>query len=207
MPGCKKIMGPSRPLQKGLTVDATQAVEDLIAEHAIQAKLAQYCQGVDRKQYDLVRGCYHDDATDSHGPYDGDVEGFIGFLQARHAHIGSSMHVIGTTSVVFSDDRRRARSEAYCMTYQHLLPGGDDPFAGESDAGTDAGSWVTIACRYVDVFENRPGVGWKIWRRTVVHEWTKQEPAVGYVPLPADWPQFRRDDTDLVFGSLGQLAA
>jgi hypothetical protein len=186
-------------------VDVTRALEDLTAEHAIRAKLAQYCQGVDRKQYDLVRDCYHEDATDSHGPYDGDVEGFIGFLHERHAHIGSSMHVIGTTSVVFSEDRRRARSEAYCMTYQHLLPGGDDPFAADADAG--AGSWITIACRYVDVFEDRPGAGWKIWRRTVVHEWTKVEDATGYVPLNPDWPQFRRDRTDPVFSSLDRLSA
>jgi hypothetical protein len=185
-------------------VDATQALEDLTAEHAIRATLAQYCQGVDRKQYDLVRDCYHDDATDSHGPYDGDVEGFVNFLERRHAHIGSSMHVIGTTSVVFSEDRRRARSEAYCMTYQHLLPGGDDPFGGDSGGG---GSWVTIACRYVDVFENRPGVGWKIWRRTVVHEWTKVEDTAAYIDLDPSWPQFHRDHSDLVFTSLDALSA
>ena len=130
-------------------MDDTHALEDLLAERAIRDKLAQYCQGVDRKQYDLVRDCYHDDATDSHGPYDGDAEGFIGFLKERHAHIGSSMHVIGTISVVFSADRRRARSEAYCLTYQHLLPGGDDPFAGDGDSadGGGGGSWITISIR------------------------------------------------------------
>jgi len=186
-------------------VDVTQALEDLTAEHAIRAKLAQYCQGVDRKQYELVSDCYHDDATDSHGPYDGDVEGFIDFLKDRHAHIGSSMHVIGTTSVVLSEDRRRARSESYCITYQHLLPGGDDPFAGNGDAG--AGSWITIACRYVDIFEHRAGAGWKIWRRTVVHEWTKLEDSADYVPLNPGWPQFRHDTTDLVFSSLDELSA
>jgi hypothetical protein len=188
-------------------VDATHALQDLTAEYAIRAKLAQYCQGVDRKQYELVSDCYHDDATDSHGPYDGDVPGFVAFLKARHAHIGSSMHVIGTISVVFSDDRRRARSEAYCMTYQHLLPGGDDPFAGDGSGGGDGGAWVTIACRYVDVFEDRPGVGWKIWRRTVVHEWTKVENTDGYVPIDPSWPQFQRDRTDRVFTSLDALSA
>ena len=109
--------------------------------------------------------------------------GLIGFLKNRHAHIGSSMHVIGTTSVVLSEDRRRARSEAYCVTYQHLLPGGDDPFAGNGAGG--ARSWVTIACRYVDIFEHRPGAGSKIWRRTVAaaRSRTKHENSADYVPL------------------------
>ena len=30
-----------------------------------------------RRDMDMVRSCYHPDATDAHGHYNGDVEGFI----------------------------------------------------------------------------------------------------------------------------------
>lgn len=181
-------------------MDVTQDLQDLLAERAIYAKLAQYCRGVDRKQWDLVEDCYHEDAVDSHGAYEGDVKGFIEFLQNRHAHVGSSMHVLGTTTITFADDRRRARSESYCIAYQNPLPGGDDPFAGAGD--DQAGAWVSIGVRYVDTFELRESTGWKILRRTVVYEWVRQEDAANYTPLDPDWVAFRRDESDSVFSPL-----
>ncbi|QEC46760.1 nuclear transport factor 2 family protein [Baekduia soli] len=183
-------------------MDVSQDLQDLLAERAIRAKLAQYCQGVDRKQWDLVRDCFHDDAIDSHGAYVGDRDGFLAFVQARHEHIGSSMHDLGTTTVTFSEDRRRARSEAYCMTYQNILGGADDPFAGSGGGST----WLTLGCRYVDTFEFRDGPGWRILRRTVVFEWIRTEDASSYQPLDPSWALFRRDDSDLVFSSLTDLS-
>jgi hypothetical protein len=37
----------------------------------------RYCRGIDRMDFDLVRSCYHPDAIDRHGAYEGGVEGFI----------------------------------------------------------------------------------------------------------------------------------
>jgi len=183
-------------------MDVNRALEELVAERAIHRVLTQYCRGLDRKDWDMVAGVYHEGATDDHGPYSGPWEGFLDFLKERHKNVGSSMHVLGSVTVDFSADLKRAASEAYCLAYQHILPSATDPFAG--DAG-DAGAWVTIGCRYADVLEDREGVGWRIADRTVVHEWTRYEDPARYMDLPADWPQFQRDPSDPIFSALAKI--
>jgi hypothetical protein len=170
------------------------------AESQIRDVLTRYCQGVDRKQYDLLRSCYHDDAFDSHGPYAGDADGFVAWVRNRHRNVLSSMHFLGNVSIRFSDDERRARTETYCLTYQHVAAGSDDPFSTE---GSDGGSWLTIAARYVDTFELRPDTGWKILVRNVVYEWVRREDAAAYVPLDPAWTVSRRESSDLLFSPLG----
>ena len=92
------------------------------------------------------------------------------------------------------------------MTYQHLLPGGDDPFGGRRRHRRRILDHDRVSVRRH--LRGRAGrLGWKIWRRTVVHEWTKVEDSAGYVALDPEWPQFRRDRTDPVYSSLDGLSA
>jgi hypothetical protein len=167
------------------------------AESEIRDVLARYCQGVDRKQYDLLRSCYHEDAIDSHGPYRGDRDGFVDWVRNRHRNVRSSMHFLGNVSVRLDADGRRARAETYCLTYQNVAAGGDDPFGGSEDV------WLTIAARYVDTFEHRPDTGWKILVRNVVYEWIRREDASAYLPLDPAWTATRRDGSDLLFSPVG----
>ncbi len=166
------------------------------AHDEIRDVLTRYCQGVDRQQYDLLRSCYHDDAIDSHGPYVGDPDGFVAWVQNRHRNVKSSMHFLGNMSIRLSEDGRRARAETYCLTYQNVAAGGDDPFAGGEE------SWLTIAARYVDTFEHRAATGWKILLRNVVYEWVRREDPSAYVPLDPSWTIARRDASDLLFSPL-----
>ena len=52
-------------------------LQQLLDEAEIRRVHIRYCRGIDRMDWDLVRSCYHPDAIDRHGAYNGDVEGFI----------------------------------------------------------------------------------------------------------------------------------
>ena len=55
-------------------------LDDLIDREQIRDVIYRYARGVDRRDYELVRSCYHPNATDDHGSYKGDVDGFITWL-------------------------------------------------------------------------------------------------------------------------------
>ena len=56
---------------------APRALQRLLDEAAIRRVHLDYCRGVDRRDWELVRSCYHRDAVDHHGPYSGGIDGFI----------------------------------------------------------------------------------------------------------------------------------
>ena len=55
----------------GLTVD------DLLAKEEIREVILRYARGIDRMDFDLVSACYHPDAYDDHGTFQGNVPDFI----------------------------------------------------------------------------------------------------------------------------------
>jgi hypothetical protein len=74
--------------------------------------------------------------------------------------------------------------------FAYLCPAGESPVVN------------LFAGRYVDRFERREGE-WRIARRTVVHDWSRQLPAAHEslgLPL-GDFAQGRRDGSDPVFTS------
>src|SRR4051812_49257879 len=54
-------------------------VSRLRDESEIRAVVARYARGMDRGDHDLVRSCYHADATDAHGDFNGDIESFLAY--------------------------------------------------------------------------------------------------------------------------------
>jgi hypothetical protein len=103
-------------------VDATNAamrgdvradLERVVAEAAVRDVHLRYCRGIDRLDWDLVRSAYHPDAVDNHGPYQGDVEGFIAFLHdVLPSAYESTTHFFGQQLVEIDGDV--AWHEAYC---------------------------------------------------------------------------------------------
>jgi hypothetical protein len=199
--GCS---GAGRPIEKEDAMsNATrdERLSAMLAEADIRSVLHGYCQGVDRRDWDQVEQCYHADAVDSHGGYEGDVPGFVAFLKARHQHVISSMHVLTNISIELSADSRAAVAETYCLSHQHVAPGFDDPFSRASGGV----SMSTIACRFIDRFEDRPGAGWRIAARAVVFEWMRHESEASYGVLADDWILSKRDSSDLLFDYRSRL--
>ncbi len=55
--------------------------DELVDRELIRDLVQRYARGVDRRDFELVRSCYHADAIDEHGPYVGGVDGFVEFLR------------------------------------------------------------------------------------------------------------------------------
>ncbi len=141
-------------------------------------------------QLDLVRDCYHPDATDDHGDYRGDVEGFLAFLPAALAQWSSTTHFVG--NVVIDLDGDRARVESYALAIHRRDARGDRPARD-----------FTAMVRYVDDFERRHG-HWRIAARVVVVDSTRTDPvAPGGWVNDGTYAAGRRDRTDTVFAPWG----
>jgi hypothetical protein len=166
-------------------------VDLLLAERDIRNVVLRYCRGVDRMDRDLVRSCYHDGATDSHGSFEGDVEGFIDWVWRVLQRYDMTMHLIGNVLVeVDGDDPDRARCESYGIAFHRTENG-----AAEGN--------LTTGFRYVDRFARRPVAPggtpeWRIERRVAVTEWARADRPEGHWPIPAGMLRGRRDGTDPV---------
>jgi len=164
----------------------------LVVESAVRRVLARYCRGVDRMDADLVRSCYHEGATDSHGNFEGTVDEFVTWAFGLLAGYSLTMHVLSNVLVELDDDRPDvAFSEAYAIAYHR------------KDGGKPHRNLVT-AFRYVDRFERRPVDGstapeWRIAERVVVTEWLRHDPPEGWWPVPDGFVAGRRDRTDPVY--------
>jgi SnoaL-like domain len=182
------------------------AMERLLAHAEIHEVLVAYCQGVDRRDWDKVLACYHDDARDSHGQFEGSPAELVRWMRENHQHVSSCMHVLTNVSIsVSADNDRLARAESYCLSHKAVSSAEHDPYFRA--AGGEGPLRRTIACRYIDTFENRTGVGWRILARNVVLEWIRREPGDLYVLIDPALASSRRDGGDLLYSPLAKPAA
>lgn len=156
-------------MQKDMTGTGTTS-----SAEQIKTVLYQYARGVDRRNWDLVRDTYHEDAYDDHGGYKGGRSGLLEWLKRRHATIEQSMHFIGNCIIEYQSDDR-ALVETYCTVYQrygHEAKETIRTWLGDQSLPEGKKIKVDLVCRYVDVFSRRDGK-WRIADRTVVMEEVK----------------------------------
>lgn len=163
--------------EKGIAMMSTSSPsaeidkQRLCDKDEILSTLYRYVRGVDRRDYELVRGAYHADAVDDHGGYQGDVDGLIEWISRRHAVIEQSMHVVGQSLIDFlSVDV--AVVESYCVCVQRYPAEAEETiraWVGDAAVGPDQRLRVVMFSRYNDRFEKRDGT-WRIARRVVVVE-------------------------------------
>ena len=144
-------------------VDEAQLATDL-AENAIRRTLYRYCRGIDRRDYDLVRACYHPDATDDHGDFLGGVDGFIDHVKANLVRFERTMHFLGNILIEVDLPADHARSEAYAIANHRLRANDKKPLRD-----------FLVGLRYVDDFERRDDA-WRIANRVCVFEWSRIDP-------------------------------
>ena len=86
--------------------------EALWAEAQIRKVLLRYARGIDRLDLELVRACYHPDATDSHGSFHGTVDEFVTWVDRVLRRYDATMHLLGNPLVELDGDsdllRRRS---------------------------------------------------------------------------------------------------
>ena len=161
-------------------------LQTLIDRQAIRDVVLRYCRGIDRLDLELVRSCYHVDATDEHSTFTGTRDEYVEWVANVLARYAGTMHVIANQLIELDGDA--ARSETYGVAYHW----GDPP--------DDRRRNFTTGFRYVDRFERRGGE-WRIAARVAVREWTHAVPAdQQWVVLPErDGRRGRRDHTDALY--------
>ncbi|MGH3969603.1 MAG: nuclear transport factor 2 family protein, partial [Mycobacterium sp.] len=137
-----------------------------------------------------VRSVYHDDAIDDHGgAYRGGADQYVRWVMDHLLKFVSTMHTLHNVLIDVDLDAEVpvARSESYCVAH-HVLAGHGDELIMD-----------VFACRYLDRFENRPGIGWRIAHRVVVREWRLRQPMLSEADQPAGFAESRRDRDDLSY--------
>src|SRR3954470_15887139 len=133
----------------------------------------------------MVRSCYSDTAYDDHGPYRGDVDGLIAFLDRELTQFERTMHLLGNHSVVFGDGD--ARAETYCVAWhRHISP--------RSGVARD----MVQGIRYCDVLQKHKGE-WRIHERRIVLDWMRVDEVANAGSPPADWVRGMRNSGDLSY--------
>lgn len=159
----------------------------LWAEAEIRRVLLQYARGVDRLDLDLVRACYHPDATDSHGSFEGTVDEFVTWVARVLRRYDATMHLLGSPLIELIDDRTAA-VETYGMAF-HRTAGGPPEHN------------LVTGFRFVDRFECRDQE-WRIAHRIAVSEWSRIDRDEDQWPIPPGMVQGRRDRSDPIYGVL-----
>ena len=133
----------------------------LLDRQAIGDVLISYCRAVDRADLDLLRSCYHPDATEDHGgTFAGSASDYIDGLAPILPRGGTMTHT--TTNLLIELDGDRARVESHILAFARLKKDGE--------------KFDTLSlARAVDLFEKRDG-RWKIAARHMVWEWNHDMP-------------------------------
>lgn len=136
-------------------------IRALLDRQAIQDVLVSYCRAVDRADLDLLRSCYHPDATENHGgTFEGAATAYIDSIAPILPRGGIMTHT--TTNVLIALDGDRAEVESHILAFARLKKDGE-----KFDS-------LTLA-RAIDRFEKRNGA-WKIAARRMVWEWNHDMP-------------------------------
>jgi ketosteroid isomerase-like protein len=165
-------------------------IQALLDKQAIIEVLVRYCRAVDRADVDLLRSCYHDDATEDHGGvFKGTADAYIVQI-APILPRGLMTHT--TTNILIGLDGDVAQAESHILAFARLKKDGE-----KFDT-------LTLA-RAVDRMERRDGV-WRIAARRLVWEWNHEMPMAeswgrGLIaPDPAVLARGAKAPADAVYG-------
>jgi hypothetical protein len=171
-------------------------LDELLCRHEIEQVILRLARATDRRDPEAIRACYHADAFDDHGAFQGGPAEFAEWVPKVLAMFAATQHFLAPPRIELDGDV--AHCETYC-TAHHVTPPTDP--GGERDS--------VMGLRYVDRFERRPArppasggdppggqsrrPEWRIARRTCVWDYTYIVPAADKWPLG---PEFRLGKPD-----------
>jgi ketosteroid isomerase-like protein len=141
-----------------MIMSTQQSAQD---EAEIRALLARYVRGVDRADIEMIKSCFHPDATENHGPFQGSGIEFAERPSRKTLATRSMHHLLGQTLLEIDGDT--AQSETYFSCSLVRRKSEDDPYR-----------FVEAWGRYVDRIERRDSGRWLIARRRVVMDHTRE---------------------------------
>lgn len=168
--------------------DETSLQQLIEAEREIERTLLTYCRGIDRRDAELLRSAYHDDAIDDHGgAFIGGPDEYVAWVMPHLLHFSRTMHTLHNILIDVDLAQNSARAESYCVA--HHVRAGDD----------SAPVMDVFACRYVDRFEYRQDRGWRIAHRVVVKEWRLRQPMLSEAEQRGGFVTGTRDKSDVSY--------
>jgi len=144
--------------------DLAATVRHLVDDLAVSQIMINYARGIDRRDWDLVRSCFADDAYIEGTQFGGPRDDYLAVLLPGVAHFPATQHFIGNQLRQVDGDT--ASTETYLIA-RHFADA-----EGEVDS-------LIVGVRYEDQLR-RVGDGWEITRRDVFNVWKR----VGE-PVPA----------------------
>jgi hypothetical protein len=175
-----------------MSTETAAAIETLLVKERLHELEMAYCRGVDRRDPELLRSIFFEDAVEEHGEmYRGSAYAFVDWL--FRDFIGKyeiTAHYV--LNEWYRVDGDRAEGETHRISYHRLPP----PNPTE----------VIAACRTFNRYERRAGE-WKIAYRGIVRDWITERPVAehlyrgAYALAPS-----RPDASDLSYDRLSLFA-
>jgi hypothetical protein len=169
----------------------TPDLESLADRQAISDLVLTYCRGIDRLDRELVASCFHSDATDTHGSFNGTIAEFIDWAFGLLQRYDSTMHLVANHLATVNGSA--AVAETYGIAYHRS----SDP---------DPRRNLTVGFRYLDRLERRDTGPWRIARRIATTEWVTAPPSGSEWPIPPDSAVGQRDLNDPLYQLLLELS-
>jgi hypothetical protein len=132
-------------------------LNSLIDREGIRDCVARLSRGEDRRDAELIKGCYWPGAGDDHGVFVGSFEEYLAWVVPGAPSIPVTLHTLGQSLIDLGD--ATAAVETHVTAYHRIDMGGQ-----ERD--------IVIGGRYLDRMEKRNGE-WRIAHRTMVYDWMR----------------------------------
>jgi hypothetical protein len=152
------MVGRADEVGRGNMTDLEAIAQELKDRDEIARLIRTYAHGVDRRDWDLVRSCFSDDAEAQGSRSTGPIEPYLAALRPGVEFYPTTMHFMGNQLVELDGDT--AQVETYAVAYHWK----DDV------AGTDHPENLVVGVRYLDTVQ-RLEEGWRITRRQVAPDW------------------------------------
>jgi hypothetical protein len=136
-------------------MDLNKDLQDMLDRDQIKDCIARLARGEDRRDTELLKGCYWPDSSFDYGMYQGTFPEYLAWVVPGADAITNTQHVLGQTVIELGGDT--AKAETHVISYHRVMMAG-----GERD--------TVIGGRYLDSMEKRDGK-WGIARRVMLYDW------------------------------------
>lgn len=142
-----------------------EEVKSLLDRDKIRACIERVARGEDRRDKQLLRGCFLSDGSVDFGIFSGSVEKYLDWVVPGSPAVLLTQHILGQTLTELTGDA--ARAETHVSSYHRI------------DMGSEQRDLI-IGGRYLDRLK-RAGSVWRIQQRTMLYDWCQQ------LGASADW--------------------
>lgn len=135
----------------------SDAIADLVAHHRITACIAALARGEDRRDADIIAGCFWPDASVDFGIFAGSFDEYLAWVVPGAPSIPVTLHTLGQSLIRLAG--ATATVETHVTAYHRI-----DFGQAEHD--------VFLGGRYLDTVERRGGE-WRIASRAMLYDWSQ----------------------------------